>query len=206
MDDQNAKKEIEIATREASKLSDQVVSVKIRKDADLESAAGLLADIKRTHNAIEKKRKTITGPLNTALKEINAMFKEPTSKLAAAEDLIKAEMLNYQQKVEARAAKKIDKIQEQVDNGELDMADGMGKLAGVKQGPTGVNTDSGQTQFKKVRKLKITNPGDLPINYFLRDRVLEALRLEVEADVKNGVPMPAGAEWVEESQIAVRVA
>lgn len=206
MDEQEAKKEIEVATREAAKLSDQVVSVRIRKDADLESAAGLLVDIKRTHKAIETKRKSITAPLNTALKNINALFKEPTSKLAAAEEIIKAEMRSYQQRVDARAAKKLDQIQDKVDSGEMDMATGMGKISNVKQAPSGVSSESGQTHFKKVKKLKIINPGELPVHYFLRERVLEALRLEVEADVRAGAPMPEGAKYVEESQVAVRLA
>lgn len=205
MDDANAKKEVEIATREAARLSGEVTSVKIRKDADLQVASDLLSEIKKVSKAIETKRKTITGPLNAALKEVNKMFKEPLGRLSTAEDLIKNEMLVYQERVDRRAAKKIEKIQTQVESGEIGMADGMAKLAGVKQGPTGIDSEAGQTQFKKVHKLKIVDPGIIPAGYFLRPRVLEALRLEIEADIKLGNPVPSGAEWVEESQVAVRI-
>lgn len=202
--DDDAQKEIAIANSEAGKLSTAVSDIKIRKAADLDKAATVLADIKRTYKGIEARRKSITGPINSALKEINNMFKEPLSKLAVAEDLIKTEMQIYQTRVDKRIQKKMDQVQEQVDAGDLSVADGMAKIAGITQGPQSVDTESGQVQFRTVRRLVITDPTALPKSYLMRERVMEALRLEVDADVKDGKPVPTGADYVEQKQTAVR--
>lgn len=206
MDNKNkATKEVAIANAEALKLSEQVTKVTIRSDADLNQATTTLADIKRTAKDIETRRKALVDPLNGVVKDINAMFKEPSSKLAAAETIIKQAMIKYQTAVEARAAKKAEKIEQAVDSGDMEMGDAMGKLSSIKQAPTNVSTGSGSAAFKVVKKIRIADASALPASYFMRPRVLEALRVEVEEDVKRkGLPLPAGAEEYEERQVAVR--
>lgn len=204
---QEATKEVAIANSEALKLSEQVVKVTIRSDKDLNEATVTLSDIKRTAKDIEKRRKAITDPLNASLKEINAMFKDPLTSLKVAEDLIKAAMIKYQTMLENRAEKKAKVIEDAVDNGDMQMDDAMGKLSGIKQAPTSVASDNGSAAFRTIKKIRITDPGSLPASYFMRERVLEALRIEVEDDVKRkGMPVPTGAEEYEERQVAVRTA
>lgn len=204
MDDSTARKEVEIASREAVKISEQIETIKIRKDTDLAEANEVLLAIKRTANNIEKKRKAITQPLNASLKEINAMFKEPASKLKVAETIIKAEMLNYQDRVDRRAAKRIAKIQDQVDSGELDMSKGMEKMAGIKQGPSGIANEGGTTSFKTTQRIEIEDVTLIPAGYFMRERVLEAIRMEIESDVRSGAAVPPGSKIIEVKQVAVR--
>ncbi len=50
------------------------------------------------------------------------------------------------------------------------------------------------------------NVAEIPAKYFLRERVLEAIRLEVADDVRNGLPTPPGAEWITETNVVVRMA
>lgn len=200
-----ASKEAQIATREAEKLTETVIKLKVHKNNVME-VSETLAKIKSTQREVEKKRKEITQPLNLALKNINALFKEPLEKLANAEKLIKEAMIKYQAMVDKRAQKKIADIEGKVDSGELGMADAMGKLGNVKQGPQSIATDTGTAGFQGRRKLKIVDVSQIPQKYFLRDRVLEAIRLEVADDVRNGLPMPAGAEWIVETNVVVRMA
>ncbi len=201
-----ASKEAQIATREAEKLSGEVLSLKIKKEADLGPATELLTKIKSTAKDIEKRRKEITQPLNLALKSVNALFKEPADKLNAAEDLIKKALLEYQQKVDRAAQKKIGKIEGQVDAGEMEMSDAMDKLGKVKQGPQNIQAESGGAHFQGRKQLKIVDISQIPQRYFLRDRVLEAVRLEVAEDVRNGAPLPPGAEYVTVTSVVVRTA
>ena len=204
---QDASKEVVIATKEAEKLSEQVYKVRIRSEADLNLAGEKLAEIKKMQKEIEKRRKSFVDPLNKVVKDINAEFKNPLDRLKDAESLIKEAMVKYQAQVEARAAKKAEKIEAAVDAGDMDMGDAMGKLSNIKQAPTTVAGAGGTTSFKVVKKIRITDPSSLPPTYFLRPRVLEALRMEVEDDVKRkGMPVPDGAQEYEDRQVAVRTA
>lgn len=206
IDNSDAKRESQIATKEAEKLSGAVSKAKIRKEADLQNATELLTKIKSTSREIEKRRKEITQPLNLALKSINDLFREPGDKLKDAEAVIKSAILDYHERIEARAAKKINKIEDQVDSGELEMSDAMDKLSNVKQGPQQINTESGGAHFQGRKKISIVDVSKLPPKYFLRESVLEALRLEVSKDIKSGLPMPDGAEYITEKTVVVRSA
>lgn len=199
--------EVEIANRESSKVVDVTAKIKIRKDSDLTEATGQVSTIKSLYKNIDAKRKSITAPLRQAIKEVDELFKDPLDRLKSAESIIKDEMLRYSDMVERRAARRADKIEGQVDSGEIGMADAMGKLGNIKQAESNVKSDAGSAQFKTVTKIRITNPAELPAKYFLRPRVMEALRVEVEEDVrKKAEPVPTGAESYEERQVAVRAA
>lgn len=205
--DQDVKKEVAIANTESEKLSQKVYAIKIRKDSDMTEATQTLSDIKRIAKNIDTKRKGITAPLRQAIKDVDELFKDPLDRLKDAEGLIKTEMIKYTEMVEKRAATRADKLEGQVDSGELGMADAMGKMSNIKQAETNVKTDSGSANIRTVVKIRITDPSALPAKYFLRERVLEALRMEVEEDVKKrGEEVPTGAEKYEEKQVAVRTA
>lgn len=202
MDDKSKKatQEVAIATSEAQKISDKVYKLKIRKDSDLEEASDELKNIKKMIKAVDDKRRSFTDPLNNVIKDINAEFKNPLDRLKDAEKLIKDAMLKYHAQVEARAAKRADKIEDAVDAGEMEVGDAMGKLSNIKQAKTSV----GSTSIKTVTKIRISDASQLPPGYFLRFDVLDALRKEVERDVKAGAPLPSGAEYYQDKQVAVR--
>lgn len=67
-----------------------------------EMAAGELQQIKTLQKGVEKQRTDITGPMNAALKAVNALFKAPSDWLDQAESVLKRSMLGYQQAEEAK--------------------------------------------------------------------------------------------------------
>lgn len=67
-----------------------------------EMAAGELQQIKSLQKNVEKQRTDITGPMNAALKAVNALFKAPADWLDQAEATLKRAMLSYQQAEEAK--------------------------------------------------------------------------------------------------------
>lgn len=197
--------EVEIANRESIKVAEVTGKIKIRKDEDMKEATAQIVSIKKLYRNIDAKRKAITGPMRQAIKETDELFKDPLGRLKGQEDIIKAEMIRYTESVERRAANRADKIEGQVDSGELGMGEAMGKLGGIKQADTNVKTDEGSTQIKTVTRIRIINVADLPQKYLLRPRVLEALRMEVEEDVKRkGEQCPPGAEQYQDKQVAIR--
>lgn len=205
--DPDVNKEAAIANSESQKLSERVYTIKIRKDADMAEATNILTEIKRVYKNIETRRKGITSPLRQAIKNVDDLFKDPLARLKDAEGLIKDSMIKYTESVEKRAANRADKLESQVDAGELKMSDAVGKLSGIKQAETNVKSEGGSASIKTVTRIRIIDPSLLPAKYFLRERVLEALRIEVEEDVrKRGEAVPTGAEKYEDKQVAVRTA
>lgn len=79
-------------------------AIAIVNEDDYQAAAMTLQDIKGTYNRLESQRTAITGPLNAAMKAINALFRGPMDRIKAAEDWTKDQMLNYTAKKEAEAA------------------------------------------------------------------------------------------------------
>lgn len=193
-----------IAQRESEKLEllVQQASV-IKSDVDLRNATEMLAQVKLVSKNIKGQKDPIIKDLMSSISRVRALFKPAEDRLTEAERILKTAILSYHEKVEARAAKKAEKIEAAVDAGELDMADGMAKLAKVKQADTVVNATSGSAQIRVTKKLRITDAAALPAHYFMRPRVLEALRIEVAEDVlRNKLPVPTGAEVYEEKGVA----
>lgn len=196
-------REIEIARRETLKLAGRAGQLVIRKEADLKEATTMLANIKLVAKNVKAKKAAILGPLSDAVKEIRSQFKPAEDALMAAESSVKGAMLKYHGQLEKRAEKKAADIEDKVDSGDLSMADATDKLADIKQAPASVHSDGGGAQFRTMRKIRITDAGKLPARYLTRERVLEALRLEVAEDVlRGGQECPEGAEVYEVKTVA----
>ncbi len=70
-----------------------------------------LKEIKALKRQLEKKRTAITGPINTALKEINALFKPAKKWLTMAEVMMKGKLKTYiseQERIAQEAQRKAD--------------------------------------------------------------------------------------------------
>lgn len=201
--EQDVHKITAIAKTESETMLGQAAAITIRKEADLPAAADLLKQVKTAAKNIGLKKSAIVSPLNQSLKEVRDLFRPIEGQLTEAEKAIKTAMVKYHNQVEARAAKQAAKVEAKVDAGEMPLAQGMGKISSIKQAPTAAKGETGGAQFREVRKVRIVDPSQLPVAYFLRPRVLEALRMEVSNDVlKLNLPVPAGAEEYKEKGVA----
>ncbi len=79
----------------ASKLMRFAEACTITDDEGYQLAGADLQAVKKRWGAIEDMRTAITGPLNTALKAVNALFKPPLDALAGAETVYKRKMIAY---------------------------------------------------------------------------------------------------------------
>lgn len=202
--DPTTDKDAKVAEREAVKLAKRADDLLVIKNDDqLKNATELLAEVKRIEKNIKSKKDPIVKNLNATLRQVRDLFRPSEDRLAAVQSQLKGAILTYHDKVEQAALKKAEKIEEKVDSGEMGLAQGMGKLDKIKQAPTQVKVDNGGVQIRTVRKVRITNVGQLPASYFMRERVVEALRMEVANDVlKLGKDVPKGAELYEEKVAA----
>ncbi len=200
---QEVQRTAEVAVREANKLFDEAATVTIRSETQLKGATEALAIVRSTQKNIKKQKDPIVKGINESLKLVRDLFRPAEEKLAAAESNLKTAMLKYQQRVEAKAVKQADAIEEKVDSGEMGLQEGMGKLSNIKQAPKSVQTESGGIQYRVVKKIRIVNVGELPPSYFMRESVVEALRKEVANDVlRQHKEVPTGAELYEEKIVA----
>lgn len=81
-----------------------VESMEIDSQDTYELAAEELQAIKTKAKQLEDQRTAITGPINQALRGINALFKDPATFLEKAEGIIKRKMLTYSTEQERIAA------------------------------------------------------------------------------------------------------
>lgn len=91
-------------SRRAQSALDMVQSMTIDNAESYGFAGEELQAIKKRGKALEEQRTAITGPLNAALKAVNALFKPAQELLDSAESVIKTKMIGFQRAEEARAA------------------------------------------------------------------------------------------------------
>jgi hypothetical protein len=171
----------------------------ITTDREQKAAAKFLSGVKAEAKSLKAKKEAITKPLNAALKEIRAQFKPAEDRIADIEGSIKSAMLRYHEIRDAEAQGYIDRIER---DGRTKIETKMAKLAGVDQ----PQTDLGGAQIKYgPTKVRITNAllliQDHP-SILTSERVLEALRLELSTELKDGGRVPHGAELYRERLVA----
>jgi hypothetical protein len=178
-------------------------------DEQQTQAAKTLISVKANAKNLKAKKSAILDPLKASVKEINALFKPAEDHLAEIEQAIKAATLAYHEAKEAAAQKQIDRIERRMDKGTLSVENGIAKLAGVDIADSNLQVSDGTVQFKngpaKVRIIFLDALIKARPELLKRERVIEALRMEVAADIKAGAPVPDGAEVYRERTAAVRV-
>ncbi len=87
-----------------SREIDELVGWALDNAFDNDFAASMLRDVKARHTPLETKRKAITVPLNSALREVNALFRPPRERLEDAEKILKNKIAGYLEGVEAKNA------------------------------------------------------------------------------------------------------
>lgn len=118
-----SKPEVVAATATVNELVTLTTNYAIKTADQYEAGSLMLMRVKAAQNKLEETRTSITGPMNTALKAINAFFKGPTDKLATAESGIKRAMIGYtdeqarlqrieQQRVNDASRKEREKLEE----------------------------------------------------------------------------------------------
>lgn len=184
-------------------LDTQVV---IKTDEDLKFAVTMLSSVKSNAKELKVKKNLAIYPLKESIKEINSWFKPAEDHLAGIEDSIKTVMLEYHNAVEEKARKATERIERKLDDGSMSVEKGITKLAGIDQADSNIQTANGGVQFRQsAEKVRITDVNELigmRPSLLLRERVLEALRMEVLADVKAGVKCPGGAEVYRDKVVA----
>ena len=172
---QNYTKQAKIAEREVGILQAALEqAVVIKNDNDLKMSTEFLIKVKSVSKVIFEQKNPIVKSLNEALREVRELFKP---------------------------GEEAQRIEKKVDEGKMKLSTGMGKISKIPQGSQPIQTKSGSAQFRTIKRIRITDISKLT-SYLIRDRVQEAVRIEVAEDVRRGQPVPDGAELHEEKVVA----
>ncbi len=191
-----------LAEKEVGKLQVSLKTSKIIKnDQDSKRATEFLLKVQTVAKGIKAKKNPIVKSLNDALREVRGLFRPAEDRLQEAEREVKEAIVAYDDKVEAAALREAEKIEKKVDEGKMKLSTGMGKISNIEQASQPIQTKAGSAQFRTIKRIRITDISKLT-RYLNRDRVHEAVRIEVAEDVRNGQPVPDGAEQYEEKVVA----
>ncbi len=115
---------IKIDTTEAIKVAEENVSViadssriKVVSMPTLETAKTCLGQLKDVRKKIDAKKKSITDPLNLALKNTRALFVPIEDKLDTIEGYLKDQILKYNAKLEKERLDRIEQAKKEMENG-----------------------------------------------------------------------------------------
>lgn len=183
--------------------SQEFIAKKIKNDEDLKQATELLSRVKNEAKSVKSILDGIVKPMKESMDAAKSLFKQPQERLSDMEIKIKQSILDYNRKVQAAAAKKAEKIEEKVNAGTIEFGTAMAKMSNIKQAPSSMQTETGGFQVRQgPLKIRVTDPSKLPASYFLRPRVIEAIRLEISEDVRAGQQVPEGAESYRDTIVA----
>lgn len=182
-------KEIQVIEKAMSKVVEKAKALKISDAKTMEESAEMLSQCNLHLDALEHDRKTITGPMNTALKEVNAKYKPAKTILESSIKALRDEQSRYQTEMVKKQREEEAKIATKIKpgKGNLSIEKGIEKLDGVEKAEEKVVVDSGSLNFKEVATLKITDEKKIPRAFLI---VNEKLLLE---SLKAGTSVP-GAE------------
>jgi len=88
--DETAEQHLQVIATQVATLEQRVERLAIKTEADYQTGLGFVAEIKAALKSAEADRVAITGPLNDALRRINAKYKGPMDSLRAAQRTIEA--------------------------------------------------------------------------------------------------------------------
>lgn len=209
-------KELAPLKAQMTKLESQVNALVITNAEENIQAIELKAKLKSMGQTIKERKEEITKPLNAALKSARELFAPLETQFENAEGAVGKKLLDYKRKVDAEAraeeeriAKKLEedrkKLEAEVEAGkiteekaeaklELKEQKAENKLDSLETVDKTTRTAHGQVQFRKIKKVRITDEKLIPRNYLVVDMVA------VRRDALAGVQIP-GAEVYEEETV-----
>ena len=180
----NEVKDLAPLKSQISKLEKLANEVQITTQEENESALNLKSKLKEIGKEITTRKEAITKPLNEALKSARDLFRPLEEQYETAENLVGRKLIDYKQKIEAENREKEAKIAARVEKGTMKVETAEKKLEEIKTPEKTVHTDHGAVQFRKIKKVRITDENLIPRKYFVPDNVL------IRKDALAGIEIP----------------
>ncbi len=187
-------KELAVLKSQISKLETQANAVTITTSEENEVATNIKAKLREAGKNIKDRKEEITKPLNIALKSARELFAPIEKQFEAAENIVGRKLLAYKQKIESEARAAEAKIAARVEKGTMKMETAERKIEQLPTIQKTVQTNYGKVQFRKIKKVRLTNRELIPDQYLIVDMVA------VRRDALAGIIIP-GTEVYEEETV-----
>ena len=162
----------------------------VSSPVDENQAYDVLKTIKEKINVIEKRRTSITKPLNHSLREVNSLFKELSQPLREADDVIRDKILEFRQLQAEKAAKeeaKRRKIQQSH------------KAKGHNVGaPAIVEVETGKSVTQKRWTYELVDVDKLPRKYLIPNKAA------IDFAVRRGIRKIPGLRIYQKESLRVK--
>lgn len=176
---------------QVTRLENEANEVIITTPEENASATNLKAKLNETKKQIKERKEEITKPLNAALSSARALFAPLEEQYEKAEKTLAGKLIAYKQKVEAETRAAEAKLAARVEKGTMKLETAERKIEELPTVQKTVQTDHGRVQFRKIKKVRITNQNLIPDQYWVIDEV------KLRKDILAGIAVP-GAELYEE--------
>ncbi|HDZ18832.1 hypothetical protein LCGC14_0641550 [marine sediment metagenome] len=189
------KKEVALVKRQASGAMTAAQSLKIKTKEDLKKGVELLTKIKTALKLLKEKKEKTTKPANAILKEAREFYRPLEESCKEAERIVKAKMIDFDNKEEAKAKIKEAKISKQVEDGDLSFKKAADKLEKIIPEKTVKTKGGASIQYRTRKTIEITDETKIPRNYLKLDMV------KIRTDALAGKVIP-GVKVVERKEVA----
>jgi hypothetical protein len=152
-------------------------------------ATEILQDVKRKYNALDARKKEITGPLQNALRSATALFQAPLQNLASVEAHIKGELARYTLAQEEARRAAMAKAAEEYAQGQTPLLGDVPEAAPQVKGVT----------VREVTKWEVTDADAVPRQFCSPD----PKKIQAHLDA-GGLEAIKGVRFYKDAQVAVR--
>jgi hypothetical protein len=179
---QNAEKAIVPLQKQIAKINYE--GIKVTSQATLEQALEARVAINKIAKDVEATKKSITDPINLAVKNIRALFAPLIERVEAQDAYLYQEIAKWRQAKEAETQKKMAEIETKVKAGEITF----------EKAAAQIERSSEKTKIipqRVVTKARVTDLKKIPEQY------LTVNLWAIEKDLRAGIVVP-GAELYQE--------
>lgn len=149
-------KEVQAETTNIEKVLLTAKDVKIKNQEGYDSSASLLSKIKTKAKELDKKRKAITAPLDTAKKAVMELFRKPLIMLGEAESILKKGMIAYTTEQERIRREHEEKLRRQAEAEEKRKREALEKRA--KKAEEDGKAEKAEELREKAEEVRVEAP------------------------------------------------
>jgi hypothetical protein len=183
-------KEVEVYRSQLSDLEIKANELSITSPEENAIAIEFKARIDKTGKEIKAKKEAITKPINASLRMIRELFAPLEDMFNNADTIVGGKLLAYKKKVDDEIKKEEERLAARLEKGTMKQETVEKKMAELPKTQKTVDTSVGRVQFRKVKRVRITDLKLIPKQYWIIDEV------KLRKDVLDGVQVP-GAEVYE---------
>jgi len=156
------KKEIVALQKTTTDISGQANLIVVNSQPTLLEAQNLLTRLKKGKEYVETKKKSITDPLNQALKATRELFFPIEAALTYARSLVDRKILDYKMDLQKVVETKKEEIAIKVESGEMKFETGAKKIEKQEEKVSSFST-------RKIKEVQIVDETKIPRAYLMPD-------------------------------------